>query len=108
MTIEQTDKIDFLTHTHGGELLLSISDHLPWDEEGRHLLLLQEKLNAYLRFIESGELKEKYPASAGRPIVLNLVTKFDPSEQGRIFLVKAKNAIAKAGFELRIETVRLN
>ena len=37
-----------------GDLWLTISDHLSWEvNEGSHLVLLQNKLNAYLRFIET-------------------------------------------------------
>ncbi|MDE1906671.1 MAG: hypothetical protein KGH75_09520 [Rhodospirillales bacterium] len=108
MSIEQTAVIDFISQSHKGELRLTISDHLAWDEGGQHLLLLQEKLNAYLRFIESGELKEKYPRSVGQPIIINLVTKFFPSKQGLTFLEKAKAAISAAGFELQVEVQQLN
>lgn len=36
------------------EVNLGISDHLEWDASlDEHLYLLQEKINTYLRFIES-------------------------------------------------------
>ena len=59
MSIEQTNTVDFVSIDEiSGDALLTISDHLAWDEnEGAHLELLQNKLNAYLRFIESGELE---------------------------------------------------
>ncbi|WP_407059149.1 DUF6572 domain-containing protein [Ralstonia syzygii subsp. celebesensis] len=31
-----------------------------------HLLLLQEKINCYLRFIESGEIYNSFPSAEGR------------------------------------------
>ncbi len=50
MSIDQAETIDFCTIDNAsGDLWLTISDHLPWDEnEGNHLLLLQNKLDAYL------------------------------------------------------------
>ena len=68
MTIEQTDAVDFLTlENETGVALLTVSDHLDWSEnETCHLVLLQDKLNAYLRFIESGEIARKFPESIGR------------------------------------------
>ncbi|GGF05994.1 hypothetical protein GCM10011611_09370 [Aliidongia dinghuensis] len=105
MTIEDTDKIDFVTISDGGEALLTISDHLSWDDQSRHLLLLQEKLNAYLRFTESGELGRKFPETIECPIVFNIVAKFEPSDVANAFLAKAKEAIDAAGFDLRL-TVR--
>ena len=80
MSIDQTDVIDLAAIDRAsGDLWLTISDHLPWDKnEGDHLILLQNKLNAYLRFIESGEVFKKVPAAEGRNIVINLVGKFPP------------------------------
>jgi hypothetical protein len=102
MTIDDVDKIDFVTISDGGEALLTISDHLPWDDQSRHLLLLQEKLNAYLRFTESGELGQKFPETIERPIVFNIVARFEPSAVANAFLAKVKEAIDAAGFDLRL------
>jgi hypothetical protein len=103
MTIEQVGEVDFVTVDHSsGDVWLTISDHLSWDtDEGRHLLLLQEKLNAYLRFIETGELIAKIPEAVGRSIVINLVGKFSPTEKGALFLESSKAAIAEAGVKLQ-------
>jgi hypothetical protein len=50
MTIDQTDLIDFATiDKASGDLWLTISDHLSWaEDQGKHLILLQSELNAYL------------------------------------------------------------
>ena len=37
-------------------VVLTITDHLEWDIENEHLLILQDKINAYLGAIEDGEL----------------------------------------------------
>ena len=43
MTVEDVDKIDFVTgERKTGDMILTISDHLDWGEsEGEHLLVLQ-------------------------------------------------------------------
>ncbi|MDR6534474.1 DUF6572 domain-containing protein [Variovorax soli] len=66
MTVENTSIVDAVgTDTETGEVRLSIIDHLPWDTE--HLRLLQDKINVYLGFIESGEIYVSYPsAKVGR------------------------------------------
>ena len=53
LSIEQTDVVDFMgIDKLTGEIVLTISDHLEWnDADEEHLWLLQEKINAYLRFI---------------------------------------------------------
>lgn len=59
--------------------MLTISDHLDWDNEQGHLRTLQEKLNLYLAFIESGELLVKYPQAAGRHRRIDVVFRVQPA-----------------------------
>ncbi|MDG0025359.1 DUF6572 domain-containing protein [Trinickia sp. Y13] len=110
MTIEQTGTVDIVNvDRDSGDLLLTVSDHLPWSEgEGQHLLLLQEKLNAYLGFIESGELVKRFPEASGRQIVINVVGKFPLSETAQAFFERAGTAIETAGFKLRFSLLRPN
>jgi hypothetical protein len=60
MSVNQTDTIDIIGTTPGGKVALTISDHHFWDEP-LHLQLLQDKINAYLQFIESGQILDDYP-----------------------------------------------
>jgi len=83
-----------------GCVILTISDHLPWDEANEHLLTLQAKLNRYLAFIEGGELLEKYPAAKGKPVQIELVCKYPPSNDGRWFLGQAEATVRTAGSSL--------
>ena len=49
-------------------VVLIISDHLEWGgkaEQGEHLQLLQDKLNTYVAFIESGEIYTEIPNALG-------------------------------------------
>lgn len=110
MSIEQTDAIDFVSiDDESGNVLLTISDHLDWNEdEGRHLVLLQGKLNSYLRFIESGEILEEFPNVKGRNVIINLVGQFPLSEKAKIFLERAGGAISGAGFSLKFKLFRSN
>jgi hypothetical protein len=103
MSIDQTDVVDLVSIDNAsGDLWLTISDHLRWEEdEGNHLALLQGKLNAYMRFIESGEVFESVPQGRGRSIVINLVGKFPLSQQAYLFLGNARAAVEGAGFRLR-------
>jgi hypothetical protein len=110
MSIEQTGTIDFVSiDKASGEVRLTISDHLDWDKtEGQHLLLLQEKLNAYLRFIESGELYQKYPETNERPVIIQITSKFPMSKKAEVFFEKAAGAIDNAGFKLMFKLHHLN
>jgi len=63
VTIEQTGIVDSIgVAQETGEVFLTISDHLDWNDANQNnLLLLQEKINTYLAFVESGELTQTYP-----------------------------------------------
>ncbi|WP_342315746.1 DUF6572 domain-containing protein [Lysobacter sp. FW306-1B-D06B] len=70
MSILESDKVDMIGSplTDAGIVVLGIADHLPWEsgEDEQHLLLLQEKINRYLAFIESGEMVVAFPAAVGK------------------------------------------
>jgi hypothetical protein len=110
MSINQTDTVDVVsTDEKSGDVLLTITDHLEWNEnEEEHLLLLQEKINSYLRFIESGELCNKFPKASGRNIVINVVGRFPLSERGNKFFNEATAIIRDAGFSLRFNLFHAN
>ena len=84
--------------------MLTISDHLEWDT-GEHVLRLQEKLNAYLRFIESGELVQRYPAAEGRTAQIAVACKHAPDTLGENFLSRASALLSDAGIVLTYEVL---
>jgi hypothetical protein len=103
MSIDQTRTVDFITFDRkSGDVWLTVSDHLPWDqEEGKHLLLLQEKLNAYLEFIEGGQIFTECPDAEGRNIVIDVVGVYPLSQQAKRFYELATTATRDAGFNLQ-------
>lgn len=107
MTVDQTKIIDSVRDAYNGkEVILSIIDHLTWDQnEGEHLLLIQEKMNTYLAFIESGQLDTDFPHLKGREVVIIWFGKYPLSEQAKTFYRLASGAISKAGFRLEFELV---
>lgn len=58
------------------DVVLTIADALDWSDERRHLLLLQEKLNAYFEFIEGGQIYESYPDARGKGLIIDIVSRF--------------------------------
>lgn len=107
MSIEQTQTIDFIgIEKKSGNVILTISDHLDWSDSGHHLMILQEKINSYLRFYESGEIYQVYPEARGREIAIDIVGKYPPDEQGRLFIQRAEVILNKIGLLLRLSTLR--
>lgn len=102
MAVDDPRVIDFLgVNKNTGEVDLTIADHLDWVHSDHHQMVLQEKLNVYLAFVESGEILEQIADAASRPIVLHIVFKFPPDSRRREFLARRQETIAAAGFSLR-------
>jgi len=102
MSVEQTNVVDAIgIERDSDRAVMTITDHLPFgarDEE--RLLLLQDKLNAYLAFIESGELLEAYPDACGRKVTVEIVFKHEPIGPALAFLERAQKVMASAGIPL--------
>lgn len=97
MSIDQTDKVDFISTSPDNKVVLTISDHLEWDDEGAHLLLLQRKLNAYIKFIEGGQIYENYPKARNSQLIISLKLKFEPNKTGLEFLTQCAKLIIEIG-----------
>lgn len=103
MSVEQRRILDFIgTNKADGHVVLTIADHLPFDDEGR-LVTLQNKLNDYLAFIESGEIYESYPDAKGRQVEIPIQFKHQPNERALSFLQSAGDTISEAGFGFSYE-----
>ncbi len=107
MSINQTNIIDIIGTSPEGKVVLTISDHHSWDETW-HLQLLQDKINAYLQFIESGQIFEDYPNTVGRDIVIETTMKYQPTSEAASFLEKAKDIIKGAGFDFYWRVLHFN
>ena len=104
MSVEDLNVVDITNiDKRTGNVVLSITDHLDWSDTVRHQIALQKKLNAYLAFVESGELLQRFPDARGRSVILNIVFKFKPDAEGLQFLERAKRVVESAGCEMAYE-----
>ncbi|MBY5520356.1 hypothetical protein HFO42_05630 [Rhizobium leguminosarum] len=103
MSLDQTNVVDAIgVDDATGELVLTITDHLEWTgSDKEHLLLLQEKLNTYLGFVESGEMLETYPDAKGRAVLIDVVCKYLPSQHAQGFYNKVAQIVEGAGIKLQ-------
>ena len=97
MSVEDKKVIDIITVDKQGVLVLTISDHLEWDNMNEHLLLLKDKINSYLDFIENGQLAENYPDKADKKIMIQIVFKYQPNKTAEEFLAVAERLINEKG-----------
>lgn len=98
MSIEQTDIVDAIGEDELGNIILTISDHLDWSSDNKHLFLLQDKINLYLAFLESGEVYRSYLNSKGKKFIIDVVFKYQPKDKDIQFLLNISNIVAEAGF----------
>jgi hypothetical protein len=101
MSVDQRKVVDAIgTSKADGHIILTISDHLPFDGDAARFVMLQDKLNDYLDFLESGEIYDTYPAANGRPIEISIRFQHAPDQRGLAFLHTAEQTIRDAGFTL--------
>ena len=103
MTIEKTNEVDAIgIDKETNKLIMTMTDHLDWNEEN-HLLLVQEKINAYLSFIESGEIYRSYPQAKNLKIIIRLIHRHPLNSDARNFFSQVNALITNAGFEFQLE-----
>lgn len=102
MSVDQTNVIDAIgVDNMTGDLVLTITDHIEWTEcDNEHLMLLQEKLNTYLSFVESGEILKTYPNAKDRVVLIDVVCKYPLSEQAKCFFNQVTAFITDTGMKL--------
>jgi len=108
MSILETDKIDIIGTRQGSNVVkLVVSDHLDWEDAERHSALLQEKINTYIAFIESGQLARttEPPIPANPEVTIALAVPQQPNDEAMAFLgqVKAFLANMDIGFTIEIQ-----
>ena len=103
MAVDQTKVIDIVSKDQTGNFVLTICDHLDWHDTTEHLLVLQEKINAYLAFLDSGEIYEKYPDARGHEKEIEAMFVRAPNSEALLFLSSAKSIVEEAGYSFRYD-----
>ncbi len=102
MTVEDENVVDIISvKQDAATVRQQICDHLDWTDTVRHQTLIQNKLNRYLAFVESGEMLESYPAAKGLAVEFEIVFKFRPDSSAEAFLRAARQVVETAGFAFR-------
>ena len=96
MSVEQRMVIDAISTAPSGRCVLTIFDHLAWEDQ-KHLPMLQEKINDYLGFIQSGQLLQSRPDVRGRELEIRVICQVYPrSEVAVRFLGIAGETLRRA------------
>ena len=105
MTIEKTRVIDFIADdVDDGIASLVITDHLEWDAtQPTHLVLLQEKINTYITFFESGEIFENREHLRNRRLRIKVIGLYPLSSEAQAFYKRAGEVLRSIGLDLEFE-----
>ena len=102
MGLDQCQVVDAISiHRESGAVHLTIADSWDWDDEAAHLQALQEKINAYLGFIQSGEIFAAYPNAVGRRLCIEILTRLPIPDSALWFLDEAANVASKLSVAVR-------
>lgn len=101
MTIENDAQIDAMgLETSTGKMVLTISDHLDWSEASAHLQAIERKVNAYLSFIQSGQIVEQNADAKDRLVKIAIYQKFPEPSNVTPILNKLATQLGFVGIEL--------
>lgn len=105
MSVSQAGVIDFLgDEPERSVSYLAITDHLKWDEsEPDHLVALQNKLNTYIVFIESGQVYEGRPHLHDRQLQIRVFGLYPLSDDAQEFYAQAAAVLRGLGVDLTFE-----
>lgn len=106
MSVTNLEVVDAISIDLMGNAVLTIADDLLWDNNNEHLFTLQNKINAYLEFIESGNLYQKYPDADGRNIVINIALKYEPNNNAKEFFNTCRQILESAGYSFYFEVLK--
>lgn len=101
MSVTDMNKVDAMgVSPDGKELCMLITDHLDWKDEFIHLDILQDKINAYLAYLEAGEWKKRYPGSYEH-IRIEVNFLYDITENCEKFLQAVQDQVGQYGIRIK-------
>ena len=98
MSVMESRQVDGIATTEGNKtLVLLITDHLDWNDEYNHLIILQDKINSYIEFIELGQFRdiEQYKGLNIKKFVIEISFKNEPTEKCLKFISSVNNQLNK-------------
>lgn len=106
MSIEDLNKVDMIGIPEENKSIVNLgfTDHLSWHKEvEKHLFLIQEKINSYIRFIESGEVYESFPAAKERDkFLIEIGFKYKVPRECLDFLKKVNDFLFTTDLNIQI------
>ena len=90
MSLDNPEKVDAIGKLNDeNTIILSIIDSWNWDNYKKHLHALQDKINGYFEFVESGQIYMDYPDAFGKNLRIEIISRYPIPNAGVDFLAKA-------------------
>lgn len=110
MAIDNVNIVDAIGVDEKNQALrLMITDHLEWENkflsEADHLLMLQNKINSYLSYIESAQYKETYPTINFKILIIEIHFKYEVTENCKKFLKVVQDQVEQFGIKIESHIV---
>lgn len=103
MSVTDLDKVDAMgISPDGKEVCMMITDHLDWEDEPTHLIILQDKINAYLAYLEDGEWKNQFPGEFDH-IRIEIAFVYDITENCQKFLQAVQDQLGQYGIRIQAD-----
>ena len=85
---------------------LLLTDHLKWEQDNNslseydHLMLLQDKINAYIDYLETKQYTQQYPNMVFEMAIIELHFKYNISDNCEKFLNTVQDQIGQYGIKI--------
>jgi hypothetical protein len=89
-------------------IVLTVLDSWEWGDEQLHLKSLQEKLNSYFAFIESGQIYDDYPSARGKSLRIDVIAKCPVPNTCVTLLAEANSIARQLEVEIKLDVVPLS
>ena len=107
MAIDNTNIIDGIGIDESrSAVCLLLADHLKWEQDDNslseydHLMLLQDKINAYIAYLESKQYTQQYPNVVFEMAVIEIHFNYDISDNCEKFLNAVQDQIGQYGIKI--------
>ena len=82
-------------------IVLLITDHVDWEEEYQHLLMLQEKINLYISFFEEKQYEDIYKGENIAHGIIEVHFLYSLTSNAEKFLQSVQEQVAKLGVKIQ-------
>jgi hypothetical protein len=102
--LDRPDVIDVVAvNRHRRVWLIGFDHQRPWDNTGPEFDALKRKIDAYVTFVVSGQLKARFPESEGKPVEIRIHSQSKPPMRIHAYLASIRPWLRQHGISLVVK-----